>query len=468
MSRSPPKVVSILAVRASDNALGASGGIPWSVKEDIAFFRATTLQGSTAENPVICIMGRKTYDGIPRPRSGWGKGRLPGRRVFVVSRGSPETDSYDRVFSGPEEALSQALAEDPPAIFVCGGGEIYEALIPHSDVVLMSRIFAPPGDRDVSFNPRLLRGFRERGDQMILSKEALVLRYERVHPEEEYLRIGRDLLESTVRENRTGIPARGIFGPQLEFDLSAGDFPLLTTKKVFWRGVIEELLWFLRGDTDSKKLEERGIKIWAGNSSEEFLRARGLLDRYREGDVGPVYGFQWRHWGAEYRGCDESYHGEGIDQMKEVLRLIREDPTSRRIVVSAWNPTALALMALPPCHILQQYQVNGGVVNLKVYQRSADWFLGVPFNIASYAALLHIVCILTKTRPGKLILSFGDAHLYSTHFGAMEKQLSRDPRPFPRLTVANRGQGSFEDFVADDFTVVGYEPHSTIKAPMAV
>lgn len=296
--------------------------------------------------------------------------------------------------------------------------------------------------------------------------------------EQQYLDlIERVLREGEVRKDRTGTGTRAIFAPQpaLKFNLRGGMLPLLTTKRVFYRGVLEELLWFVGGKTDSKLLSERDVHIWDGNGSKQFLEQRGLGHR-REGDLGPVYGFQWRHAGAAYAGADADYRGKGVDQLAEVVRQVRENPTDRRILLSAWNPADLAQMALPPCHILCQFFVSEPdardanarpLLKCQMYQRSCDLGLGVPFNIASYALLTHMIAEVTGCEAAELTLVMGDAHVYLDHTEPLQKQLKRVPRPFPTLHFA-RTIRDIDDFSPQDFVLQGYQPYGKIDMRMSV
>ncbi|KAI0726246.1 thymidylate synthase [Fomitopsis betulina] len=302
----------------------------------------------------------------------------------------------------------------------------------------------------------------------------------RKHDEVQYLDLIRTVLDTgETRPDRTGTGTLSIFAPpSMRFSLSDNTLPLLTTKRTFWRGIVEELLWFIHGSTDSKLLSAKGIKIWDGNGSREFLEKRGLGHR-KEGDLGPVYGFQWRHFGATYTDCDADYTGQGVDQLAECIRKIKEDPTDRRIILSAWNPADIPLMALPPCHVLCQFYVHlpppsspsspssPKRLSCLLYQRSADLGLGIPFNIASYALLTHLVAHLTQTEPHELIIQLGDAHVYRDHVDALEEQLKRSPRVFPKLRFA-REVRDVDDFRAEDVIVEGYEPHPPIAMKMSV
>ena len=267
-----------------------------------------------------------------------------------------------------------------------------------------------------------------------------------VHPEQQYLDLLRTLLESGVdRPDRTGTGTRSIFGHQMRFDLAQG-FPLLTTKKLHVKSIVYELLWFLRGETNVRWLQERGVKIWDQWADEN-------------GDLGPVYGSQWRSW--------PDGHGGTIDQIANVVHSIQTKPDSRRHIVTAWNPAEVDDMALPPCHCLFQFYVAEGKLSCQLYQRSADIFLGVPFNIGSYALLTLMMAQVTGLRPGEFIHSFGDVHLYSNHVQQAREQLARTPKPLPRMRL-NPDRRSIFEFQFEDFTLEGYDPHPHIKAEVAV
>ncbi|HJT82712.1 MAG TPA: thymidylate synthase [Chthoniobacterales bacterium] len=250
------------------------------------------------------------------------------------------------------------------------------------------------------------------------------------------------------RTDRTGIGTISVFGAQARYDLSASGpgFPALTTKKLHLKSIIYELLWFLRGDTNIRYLNERGVTIWDEWADEN-------------GDLGRVYGAQWRDW----RGTNNTR----VDQIDNVIAQIKSDPFSRRLIVSAWNPAEIETMALPPCHVLFQFYVNGDALSCQLYQRSADLFLGVPFNIASYALLTMMVAQVCNLTPGDFVHTFGDLHLYLNHLEQAREQLTREFRPLPRMKI-NPAISDIHDFRFEDFELVGYDPHPSIKAPIAV
>ncbi|OQX70149.1 MAG: thymidylate synthase [Sorangiineae bacterium NIC37A_2] len=262
----------------------------------------------------------------------------------------------------------------------------------------------------------------------------------------QYLELLELLLETgTRKEDRTGVGTLSRFGHQMRFDLSQG-FPLLTTKKLHTRSIIVELLWFLRGDTNVRYLQENKVTIW-----DEWAR--------EDGELGPVYGKQWRSWSAP--------DGRSIDQIENLVRMLRTNPDSRRLIVSAWNVADIEQMALPPCHCLFQFYIAGGRLSCQLYQRSADVFLGVPFNIASYALLTMMLAQVTGLLPGEFVHTFGDVHLYLNHIEQAKEQLSREPKELPTLKLNPNVKDIF-GFRFEDFTIEGYDPHPAIKAPVAV
>lgn len=271
--------------------------------------------------------------------------------------------------------------------------------------------------------------------------------FQRNRGEEQYL----DLLQKILisgrdKSDRTGVGTRSIFGAQLRFDLEDG-FPLLTTKKLFTKGIFGELCWLISGSTNVRVLQDQGIHIWDEWADEN-------------GDLGPVYGKQWRAWSAP--------DGRTIDQLAVAVRSIKENPDSRRIIVSAWNPDDVPGSALPPCHMMYQFEVSDGYLSCHMYMRSADVFLGVPFNIASYAALTHVIAKITGLTPGDLIVSFGDVHIYKNHFDQVREQLTRTPRMFPTLDISDTVKSLDDDIHVADFLVSNYDPHPPIKAQVAV
>jgi len=286
----------------------------------------------------------------------------------------------------------------------------------------------------------------------------------------QYLDLIRTVLEKGItKEDRTGTGTTSYFGYQMRFDLKDG-FPLVTTKKVHLKSIIHELLWFIKGDTNIKYLVDNGVSIWndwpykkfsessefKGETMEEFIEKIKTDDDFAKkwGDLGPVYGKQWRNF-------------EGVDQLKNIIEEIRKNPDSRRLIVSSWNPKEVPFMALPPCHSLYQFYVVDGKLSLQLYQRSGDIFLGIPFNIASYALLLMMVAKVTGLEPGTFVHTIGDAHIYSNHVEQVQLQLTREPYPLPQMII-HRDTKNIEDFEYDDFELVNYQCHARIKGAVAV
>lgn len=333
--------------------------------------------------------------------------------------------------------------------------DLYDALFDVTHTHLIVNDMDEPSVRDVLEYRGLIR---------LRTKHATL--YEIVSEEAKYLQLMHRIMTSgTLKMDRTHVGTRSRFGERLKFSLRNDRLPLLTTKRVFVRGVVEELLWFLRGSTDACALAERNVHIWDQNGSKETLSAMGF-DHRDEGDLGPVYGFQWRHWGAEYIDKHTTPSG-GVDQIKRVLEQLTQTPDDRRIIVSAWNVSDLDKMALPPCHMCFQFYVKEGkFLSCQMYQRSADMFLGVPFNIASYALLTHIVAKLTNLVPDELTLVFGDAHVYTNHIDAVMEQCARQPVSFPTVDIDDLT--SLNDLRVEQIHVRDYHYQSAIKAPMAV
>ncbi|TGO68572.1 hypothetical protein BOTNAR_0023g00530 [Botryotinia narcissicola] len=319
------------------------------------------------------------------------------------------------------------------------------------------------------------------------------------HEEYQYLDLIREILETGEhRPDRTGTGTISLFAPApLKFSLTSPTgtpiLPLLTTKRVFLRAVLTELLWFISGSTSSLPLSAAGIKIWDGNGSRAYLDSIGLSHRV-EGDLGPVYGFQWRHFGAKYIDAETDYTGQGVDQLAEIVWKLKNNPWDRRIILSAWNVADIKLMALPPCHMFAQFYVSfpkssttsstsesntnpskpeskpKGILHCQLYQRSCDMGLGVPFNIASYALLTHILAHACDLTPGTFTHTMGDAHVYVDHVDALKVQLEREPREFPELGILREDQGSgvVDGWKPEEFEVRGYKPHGKIDMKMSV
>jgi thymidylate synthase len=295
----------------------------------------------------------------------------------------------------------------------------------------------------------------------------------RQHQEYVYLDLLRKIINhGKKRDERTGVGTLSIFGEQMRFDIST-TIPVLTTKFVPWKSCIRELLWFLDGQTDARMLQEQGVKIWDGNSSREYLDSR-KLNHLPVGDIGAGYGHQWRHFGAPYITCKDSYSGQGFDQISFIIDELKNNPTSRRIFMSSWNANDLDKMALPPCHVSAQFYVDfdddgNKHLSCQMYQRSVDMFLGCPWNIMSYAVLTCYLAKITDMQPKELIMCLGDTHIYCNHIEQVKEQLTRAPYPFPTLIISDVVKDkTIDELTLNDFALNGYTYHPAIKADMAV
>lgn len=508
----PRRTYQVVVAATENMGIGKDGKLPWRLPSDLSFFKNITTTTSDHGKRNAVLMGRKTWESIPaehRP--------LPGRLNVVLTRsGSFDIATVENVIiCGSITSALELLAASPyclsiEKVFVIGGGEILrEALnAPECDAIHITEIetnvecdtFMPAIDKSM-FQPwyssfpvvenslrysftsyvRVRSSTESPIDQnngldshkkpdfsnfeakkfSFLPKEI----FER-HEEYLYLNLVQEIISDGIpKDDRTGTGTLSRFGCQMRYNLRK-TFPLLTTKKVFWRGVVEELLWFISGSTNAKVLQEKGIHIWDGNASRDYLDSIGLRER-EEGDLGPVYGFQWRHFGARYTDMHADYTGQGFDQLLDVINKIKNNPDDRRIILSAWNPSDLKLMALPPCHMFAQFYVANGELSCQMYQRSADMGLGVPFNIASYALLTCMIAHVCGLARGDFIHVIGDAHVYRTHVRPLQEQLQKLPKPFPILKI-NPEKKDIDSFVADDFELTGYDPHEKIAMKMAV
>jgi len=470
----------IIACVNEEGIIGCNNDLFAKSSEDMKRFKKIT----TGKGKNVVIMGRKTWESIPRDYR-----PLKDRINIVLSKNGDFECVGAIVCSSFQNALKCCNEKIIDEIFVIGGETLYDECFrnfhKNIDRVYLTKIHKKASSyRDYKYfrfdetHFTLLKNEECRENVKIFDpqKEDYVVfecpvSYEVYSPTErvdefQYLRSLKEVFqEGSIVQGRNG-KTFSKFGMRMEYDLNR--FPLLTTKKMGYKTILKELIWFLNGHTDNEILREQNVHIWDGNSTREFLDSRGL--DYPEGDLGPVYGFQWRHFGANYRGSKENYDGSavgGMDQIKYILNEIKTNPTSRRIILSAWNPPDLEKMALPPCHVLSQYYVDSekGTLSCQLYQRSGDMFLGVPYNIASYSFLTYIFAHLTGYKPGKLIHIIGDAHIYEEHIEAVHKQLTRTPKLKPRMIISDDLK-DIDDVRVEHFTLEEYESHETIKAPM--
>jgi thymidylate synthase len=291
--------------------------------------------------------------------------------------------------------------------------------------------------------------------------------HEHEHEEYQYLNLLNDILEHGVMEKGRNGNTLSVFGSAMHFSLENGKIPILTSKKTAWKTCLKELLWFIRGDTNNEYLQRDGVHIWDGNGSREFLDSRGL-SKNRVGDLGPIYGHQWRHFNADYQTCDTDYSGQGVDQLQEIIDTLKnpETRTSRRMVMTAWNPCKLNEMALPPCHILCQFNVTDGTkLSCSMTQRSNDECCGTPFNIASYSFLTHLLAKHCGLEAYEFIYFKGNCHIYENHIEGAKLQLQREPYPFPKVSI-QRIRENISDYQVEDFEVHNYQHHPPIKFQM--
>ena len=285
--------------------------------------------------------------------------------------------------------------------------------------------------------------------------------------EAQYTQLIKDILAyGTIEKGRNGI-TKVLVGNIMYFDLTENKLPLLTTKKVAWKSCLKELLWFIRGQTDNGLLQQQNVKIWNANASRDFLESRNLA-HYRDNDLGPIYGFQWRHFNADYSNCDADYSNTGVDQLEYVIEQLKnpETRTSRRLLISAWNPCQLDEMVLPPCHVLMQFNVTeGNKLSCSLYQRSGDVGLGVPFNIASYSFFTHLLAAHCGLEAKEFIYHLGNAHIYDDHINSLKEQIKRKPLEFPKVSI-KQTHNDINSYCFDDFVVENYNSHETIKMEM--
>jgi thymidylate synthase len=450
--------ITLIACVSKNLGIGLNGGIPWKIVKDLKHFKNYTIN-----KPIV--MGNGTFKSLNFKH-------LPNRKNIILSRSG--VNSVEKILKD----------YDNEEICIIGGAEIYNLFLNKAEKIVLTKINKPSSIRCDKYFP-VISGNKFKLDTYTpnLTEDEYEFEYlnyiktDKPTDENNYLNLCRDVLNNgTTTNDRTNVGTLKVFGRQIRFSLKDDTLPLITTKLVAYKSCLKELLWFIKGDTDAKLLQEQGVKIWDGNSSREFLDNRGLK-HYPEGVLGPVYGFNWRFFGSEYNVnyADTSIEKpkNGIDQLQNVIDMINTDPFSRRIFMTAWNPSVLDEMALPPCHLSVQFNVteeNGErYLSANVYQRSCDVFLGLPFNIASYSLLIYILAKRTKTKPGELIISLGDTHIYSNHIDQIKEQLKREPFPFPKIELSDKVKTcNLEDIKTSHFNLVGYLSHPSIKAPMAI
>ena len=466
--------------------LGQENDLYATSSNDLHYFSQVT-KGHSLPKQNILIMGYNTWLSLP-------KKPLSERYTIVVTKNHAHClsdvchkNSLEKAFAHCKEIQS-----DYGEVFVIGGAMIYQQCVEHYSETLNKLYITEIADdwegneqsHYFDYSPVLSKvtNIKQRTERAntriydpltqdycvkslyltftVYQKTSLINKdeFHYLHLLDEVMKQGR------LVETRNG-SVKSIFGAKMTFSLDR--FPLLTTKKMGYKTILRELLWFIKGSTNNELLQDKHVHIWDGNSSKAYLESRGLP--YEQNDLGPIYGFQWRHFGAEYKDRYTNYENQGVDQLRWLLNEIKTNPTSRRLILSAWNVRDLDKMALPPCHILSQFYVDQeqGTLSCQLYQRSGDMFLGVPFNIASYAFLTCILAKLTGYKPGKLHHVLGDTHIYEEHDSSVLTQLKRVPKPFPTLTISD-SLTDIDSITEDMFTLDEYECYGRLSAPMKV
>ena len=454
------KPLDIIVACDTKNGIGKDGSIPWQIKEDMDYFKEITTRSSEGKNNAV-IMGRRTWESIPercRP--------LVGRfNIVVTSRpvghGAVGASSF-------MDAVGAANSfNNIDRVFAIGGQKIYEEAILCDNVenVYLTRVH---GNFDCDTWFPVLPQYRFQLIKYTKMKETrdgtkyTMTRYVRKdmigQGEFAYLSLLRKIVETGTRRQTRNAETLSIFGEKLEFDLREG-FPLMTTRGRVWvKGVFEELMWILRGSTNVKDLQARGVRIWDPNSTREFLNSRGLV-YLKEGDIGGTYGHVLRHFGAKYIDCETDYTGQGKDQLYEVIQKIKENPTDRRIILSLWDPANVDNCALPPCLRDYQFYVEGDVLHCQATLRSSDAPVALHWNICTVGLIMLMLGKICDKTPGRLIMIIGDAHVYIDHLEEIKKILNRQPMAFPRVELLRKPK-KIEDFEFEDLRVIEYYPQS--------
>jgi dihydrofolate reductase/thymidylate synthase len=494
-------VVDIIVAHSwPEMGIGAAGKLPWSIRADLLNFRKITASAPPNKINAV-IMGRVTYESIPvtyRPLSG---------RLNIVITSTPYESGQELVKFIRLEDLAKTLENyQIHKKFIIGGGKLYDWAFKNCKIchVFATEVFQNE-KRDVSkydtFFPDYLNGttstaWMHNGNDLMVPVDVSPIRqdpqsgipyrfvtYENTNqnifigtniwssPETQYLQIMNQIITDGIdRPDRTGTGTIALFGTRQEYNLHNA-FPLCTTKRMFFRAIFEELALYLSGQTDNGILQQKDIHIWDGNTSREFLDRRGLTD-YPEGDMGETYGFNFRHYGAEYAGCDKDYTGQGYDQIANLVHLLKTDPTSRRMIINLWNPATQHKAALPACLMMYQFFVDpiAKTLSVQIYLRSSDYFLANNWNACTGALLVHLLCRLEgiELTPGKLIVVTGDTHIYKTHLEQVNMNLLRQPFLPCQVFVKGDRRKNLTDFRFEDIWLVGYKSHPNIPAPMAV
>jgi dihydrofolate reductase / thymidylate synthase len=484
VSKSIMKQFNLILAKSLNNGIGINNTLPWNIKNDLKHFKNITAPQYANISFPNCysnaiIMGKNTWLSLPiKP--------LPNRFNIIVSSTLEDKNlpEYTYIVKSFEEVFNLSII--PYKYYLIGGEKLFNYVMDkYQDKILdiyITDIYCN-FNSDKFFNHNLnnfdlfnLSDIMEENSVKYQFRHYINKSYKHIYRNEDeiqYLNLLKKVIEEGDKRQTRNSITYSIFGEKLSFNLKKG-FPLLTTKRVYWKGILGELLWFIQGNTNNKDLKEKNIHIWDGNTTKEYLEKYELP--YPEDICGPIYGWQWRNFNKKYSYKNENGElmeneaGEeqGVDQLQECIKLIREDPNSRRIFMSAWNPNQLNEMCLPPCHVSYQFYVHNNELSCQMYQRSADLFLGLPFNIASTALLTTMIAHITQKIPGKIHICIGDAHLYDEHLDAVKEQLGRinDTYSFPILNIKNE-RNEIGEFKEEDFELINYQCHGTIKAKMA-
>ena len=495
-------MLSLIVAHDNKYGIGKNNQLPWKLSQELQYFKHLTTRHPSRTTPSelylnAVIMGRKTWDSIPtkfRP--------LPNRLNVVLTKNRSLlesqynnltyfTDTLDEGIEYVQDYIVKILNKKVGEIFIIGGASIYREAWKRNDLVnlYLTHIYEDfECDTFLTSReefPKLVENYNLSTVSEFNQEKDIYFRYYKYQrkdydlesptiyhnlEEQQYLdllyKVG---LYGIKRDDRTGVGTISTFGEVQKFNLR-DTFPILTTKRMYFKAIFEELMLYLRGQTDNKILQEKNIHIWDGNTSREFLDKRGLYD-YEEGDMGETYGFNFRHFGGTYRGCqNQDTSPNGFDQLKNVLDLIANNPTSRRMIISLWNPYTEHKAALPSCLCWYQFYVNiyDKTLSLLINIRSSDFFLANNWNVCTGALLVHLICNLEHINltPGDLTVISGDTHIYLNHLEQVKLNLERKPKPFPKLVV--KGKKNIEDYQYEDVKLLGYQPYPNIKAEMAV
>lgn len=480
--------MNIIVAIDSKNGIGKNNGIPWHLREDLKYFKQVTTKNNISDQKNIVVMGRKTWDSIPEKYK-----PLSGRMNIILTRNRNKEykesieSNYENTYIKYDFDEITAIADVNKhcEIYIIGGSSIYEQALYTKNIrnIYITEVyqnfdcdtFFPNIDKNI-FNIESISDFKCENNIYYRYLKCVNVQYINKlklwynTEEDQYLNCLKNILENGIEtDDRTGVGTLSIFGEKFTYNLE-DTLPILTTKRQFFRAIFEELNLYISGKTDNSILNDKNIHIWNGNTTRDFLDKRNL-HHYPEHDMGETYGFNFRHYGANYIDCKQDYSEQGFDQLSYVINLIKTDPNSRRIIINLWNPHTMHKAALPACLCMYQFYVDTkkNKLNLQIYIRSSDFFLANNWNTVTGALLVHMICNLTgiKYTPGKLTVITGDTHIYKSHIEQIKENLTRSPFPFPKLVINNEKE-NIENYTYEDFKLIGYKAQKNIGAPMAI